>query len=193
MDLVVSEKRSLRNKIHPKKFALWVGCASITMMFAAFTSAYIVRQGAGNWLEFQLPSMFFVSAAVILLSSLSLHGAYYFFGKGNKRAYRGLLLGTFLLGLLFIVSQYLGWQEMVEIGVPLTTNPSGDFIYAISGVHAAHVLGGMAAIIVAIIHAFGLPFRVTATRKLRLEMTLTYWHFVDLLWIYLLVFFLLQQ
>jgi cytochrome c oxidase subunit 3 len=193
MDLVLSEKKSLRNKIHPKKFALWVGCASISMMFAAFTSAYIVRQGAGNWLEFELPSMFFWSAGVILASSATLHAAYHFFGKGNKRVYRALLITTLLLGLVFIATQYLGWQEMVAIGVPLTTNPSGDFIYAISGVHAAHVLGGVAALIVALIHAFGLPFRVTAKRKLRLEMTLTYWHFVDLLWIYLLVFFLLQQ
>lgn len=181
-----------RNKIHPKKFALWVGCASIMMMFAAFTSAYIVRQAAGNWLEFRLPDIFFVSTAIILLSSLTLHGSYLAFKRGNSALYRGLLAGTLILGLAFLVLQYQGWQAMTAIGVELTTNPSGSFVYVISGVHAAHILGGIAALSVALLHAFGLPFKVTKGRKLRFELTLTYWHFVDFLWVYLLLFFTLQ-
>jgi len=182
-----------RNKIHPVKFALWVACASITMMFAAFTSAYMVRQAAGNWVEFRLPNMFFVSTAVILLSSVTLHGAYIAFKKESKRLYQSLLILTLILGLGFVVLQYEGWQALAAIGVELTGNPSGSFVYVISGVHAAHVLGGVAALLVALIHAFALKFKVTDKRKLRLELTLTYWHFVDLLWIYLLVFFILQR
>ena len=194
MDSTVANQTGFgrRNRIHPRKFALIVACASLMMMFAAFTSAYIVRQAAGNWLEFRLPNMFYVSTIIMLLSSLSLHGSYLAFRKGNAPAYRWLLVLTFLLGFGFIISQYMGWQALVAIGIELTTNPSGSFVYVISGVHVAHVLGGVAALLVALLHAFTLPYKVTPKRKLRFEMTLIYWHFVDLLWVYLLLFFTLQ-
>jgi len=182
-----------RNKIHPRKFALLVACAGIMMMFAAFTSAYIVRQAAGNWLEFRLPDLFYLNTGVILLSSLSLHSSYLAFKRGNTRAYRLLLAATLVLGLAFLVLQYQGWQALAAIGVELTTNPSGSFVYVISGVHAAHILGGIAALMLALLHAFALPHRVTPARKLRFEMTVIYWHFVDFLWVYLLLFFTLQS
>ena len=189
--IVATEYR--RSKIHPKKFALGVACASILMMFAAFTSAYIVRQAAGNWLEFRLPDIFYINTLVILLSSAAVHGSYLAFKRGKSQAYRVLLVITLILGLAFLVLQYQGWLALTAIGVELTTNPSGSFVYVISGVHAAHILGGIAALLVAIIHAFALPHKVTPARKLRFEMTLIYWHFVDFLWVYLLVFFTLQQ
>lgn len=194
MDSVVANRQEItrRNKIHPKKFALIVACGSLMMMFAAFTSAYIVRQAAGNWLEFRLPNVFFVSTIILLTSSLALHGSYLSFKKGNAQAYRWLMVLSFVLGMGFVVSQYMGWQALVEIGVELTTNPSGSFVYVISGVHVAHVLGGIAALLVALLHAFTLPYKVTPKRKLRFEMTLIYWHFVDLLWVYLLLFFVMQ-
>ena len=181
-----------RSKIHPKKFALWVGCASMLMLFAAFTSAYIVRQAAGNWLEFRLPDIFYINTGVILLSSAALHGSYLAFKRGKTQAYRVLLIVTLILGVAFLALQYQGWQALTDIGVGLTTNPSGSFVYVISGVHAAHILGGIAALVVAIIHATALPHKVTKARKLRFELTSIYWHFVDFLWIYLLVFFTIQ-
>ena len=181
-----------RSKIHPKKFALYTACVSILMMFVAFTSAYIVRQAAGNWLEFSLPNVFYWSTLVILLSSLSLHASYLAFKRGQVARYRYLILVTFGLGLLFLVLQYQGWLAMQDIGVGLKTNPSGSFIYVISGVHAAHVLGGIAALAVAALHAFSLPYKLLPGRKLRFELTLTYWHFVDFLWVYLLLFFTFQ-
>ncbi|MBK8878779.1 MAG: cytochrome c oxidase subunit 3 [Haliscomenobacter sp.] len=182
-----------RNRIHPKKFALLLSCASIIMMFAGLTSAYMVRHAAGNWLEFQLPILFGINTGIILLSSLALHGAYRSFMLGKEKPYKGLLLAAFGLGLAFLVMQYLGWLKLQEIGVELNTNPSGSFVYAISGIHAAHVLGGVAALVVAVMHAFTLPFKKTAARKLRFELTLIYWHFVDLLWVYLYVFFVTQH
>ncbi len=181
-----------RNKIHPWKFALWLGCGSITMMFAAWTSAYVVRQAAGNWLEFKLPNIFFVNTAVLLLSSVAIHGSYLSFKREKEGLYKGLLVLATLLGLAFVALQYVGWAEMEKIGVPLRLNPSGDFIYVFTSFHAAHVLGGIAVLFVALTHAFALPFKPTAKRKLRFELTLTYWHFVDFLWIYLFSFFLLQ-
>lgn len=182
-----------KNKIHPQKFALLIACASLLMLFAAFTSAYIVRQAAGNWLEFELPGIFYFSTLVILFSSATLHASYYSFKKGHASLYKGLLVLTFALGLLFISMQYQGWVELKNMGVELTRNPSGDFVYVISGVHAAHILGGIAAILVAIIHAFSLKYKVSPKRKLRFEMTLIYWHFVDFLWVYLLLFFIYQR
>lgn len=182
-----------KSKIHPKKLALWVGCASITMMFAAFTSAYIVRQAAGNWLEFRLPDIFFFNTLVILLSSVTMHSAFLAFKNGKEKVYKSLLIVSLILGITFLVFQYQGWLALQAIGVELTTNPSGSFVYVISGVHAAHIIGGLAAIIVAILQAFSLKYKVTPVRKLRFELTLTYWHFVDFLWLYLLLFFVLQS
>jgi cytochrome c oxidase subunit 3 len=181
-----------RSKIHPKKFALFAGCASIVMMFVAFTSAYIVRQAAGNWLEFTLPSAFYISTAIILLSSASIHLSYVNFKRGNTKLYRYLLTATFVLGIAFIILQYQGWQQLTTKGVELTTNPSSSFIYVISALHAAHVLGGITALVVALIHAFALKHKVTPERKLRFELTYIYWHFVDFLWLYLLIFFAIQ-
>ena len=182
-----------RSKIHPKKFALFAACASMLMMFSGLTSAYIVRQSAGNWLEFQLPNIFFLNTIVILLSSVFLHYSYISYKNGNASNYKLFMLLGFFTGITFLVLQYFGWHEMVEIGVPLRTNPSGDFIYVISGIHAAHVVGGIGTLVVALIHAFSLNFQVTKTRKLRFELTLIYWHFVDFLWVYLLLFFVLQS
>lgn len=170
------------------KFGMWIAIGSIAMMFTALTSAYIVRQAAGNWLEFQLPNIFYLSTVVIVASSLTLHGSYLAFKREAEGMYKGLLLVTFLLAIAFIVLQYQGWLALVDLGVPLKTNPSGDFVYAISGIHAVHVIGGLGALIVGLLVAFSQPFRVTKARKLRFELKLIYWHFVDLLWVYLVIF-----
>ncbi|MCB0706388.1 MAG: cytochrome c oxidase subunit 3 [Saprospiraceae bacterium] len=193
MDVAVKTEEKGRNKIHPQKFALLAALAGIMMMFAAFTSAFVVRRAAGNWLEFRLPDMFFYNTGVILLSSLTMHSAYYFFKKGNVLLYRSLLVATLILGLTFVYLQYQGWVAMYDIGLPISGPVSGSFIYLISGVHAAHVLGGIAVLVVALLHAIVLPFKVTPRRKLRFEMSLIYWHFVDFLWVYLLIFFVLQS
>jgi cytochrome c oxidase subunit 3 len=182
-----------RNKIHPQKFALLVSCASVVMLFAALTSAYVVRQAAGNWLEFPMPVLFLYSTLTLIISSLTLYFSYKGFLAGNVNSYKYFLLLTFALGVLFIYLQYKGWMELVSMGVELGTNPSGSFLYVLSGLHAAHILGGLAAVFVAILHAFILPYEVSAKRKLRFEMTQIYWHFVDVLWIYLIVFLWLQQ
>ncbi|OAV44994.1 cytochrome oxidase subunit III [Lewinella sp. 4G2] len=181
------------NKIHPKKLALWVGLVSLVMMFTALTSAFIVRRAAGNWLEFSIPSIFYINTLVILGSSITLHAAYVAFKREAAAAYKFLLGITFILGIAFVVLQYVGWEDLAASGVPLKINPSGDFIYAISGLHALHVIGGIAILLVALIMAFILPLKATPARKLRLELTLTYWHFVDALWIYLIVFLSLQR
>lgn len=182
-----------RNKIHPLKLALWVALASIIMMFTALTSAYIVRQAGGNWLEFSLPNIFYWNTLVIVVSSLTLHGAYLSFKKGRESAYKSLMIATLILGIAFLWLQYLGWLDLTAAGVPLKTNPSGDFVYTISGLHGLHVVGGITVLLIGILVAFARPFRVTPMRKLRLELSLTYWHFVGGLWIYLIVFLSTQR
>jgi len=186
-------KNEMRNKIHAQKFALYISFASIVMMFIAFTSAYIVKQAAGNWLEFAIPSMFYISTVVILLSSITLHSSYKAFLAGKEGMYKTLLIVSLILGISFLVLQYHGWQDMFAVGVDLKGNVSGSFVYLITGVHALHIVGGIAAIIVAIVHAFTLKFRLTEKRKLRFELTLHYWHFVDFLWVYLFGFILLYR
>lgn len=182
-----------RSKIHQHKFALWVGIASIIMMFGAFTSAYIVRRASGNWFEFKLPDIFFLNTAVILLSSVTIQMSYKAFLSGAEKRYKGMLVATFILGIAFVILQYFGWQAMTSIGATFTVNPSSSFVYVISGLHAAHVLGGLAALTVAMAHAYILPYKPTPRRKLRFELVVQYWHFVDALWVYLIVFFMVQS
>lgn len=191
--MVTSTVYPNKNKIHPLKFALWLGLGSLIMMFGAFTSAYMVRQASGNWLEFKLPNQFVVSSVLIFISSLTIHFSFNSFKNGNEKAYKGLLILTFFLGMGFVISQYLGWLEMQNSGIDLKGNPSGSFVYLISGVHVLHVLAGITALMVALYHALSLKYFVTPKRLLRFELVVQYWHFVDILWIYLFVFFITQR
>lgn len=175
-------------KIHPQKFALWVAMAGIIMMFAALTSAYIVKQAAGNWLEFSMPVYFYFSTAAILLSSLFLHKSFTDYSNGNEKGYKTFLLLGFILGSAFVVLQYFGWEALYAMGVDMKGNPSGGFFYLITGLHVLHVLGGIAALIITLINAFSLKFKVTEKRKLRFDLVVNYWHFVDILWVYLFIF-----
>ena len=129
-----------RNRIHPKLFALWISFASIIMMFGALTSAYIVKSGAGDWLEYQLPKQFFVSTGVILLCSLTLHLSFSSFIKEKEGMYKSMLLVSFILGVSFVVIQYYGWQALYASGVDFKASISGSFMYLITGLHAVHIL-----------------------------------------------------
>ena len=182
-----------QSKIHPHKFALWISMASIMMMFGAFTSAYLVRQGAGNWLEFGLPDIFYISTLIILLSSLTLHASFINYKKEKEALFKNLLILTFVLGISFLVLQYYGWMHLFNMGIDLKGNPSGSFLYVITGIHALHIIGGIAALTVALLHAFTLKFKLTPKRKIRFELVIHYWHFIGLLWVYLFGFLLLSR
>jgi len=185
------EQKSRRG-IYAPLFALWTAMGSIVMMFGALTSAYLVRQAAGNWLEFRIPDVFYYSTIVILISSLALHGSYWAFRTGRETLYKALLPLALILGIVFIVMQYNGWNALYSIGVVLDGNPGGSFFYVISGIHAAHVIGGLFAITVAVMHAFTLTYKPTEKRRRRFQLVLHYWHFVDFLWLYLFLFLLIQ-
>ncbi len=182
-----------RSNINSQKFALWVAIAAMIMMFGSLTSAYVVRRAAGNWFEFKLPDLFFINTVVILLSSVTIQLSYRAFKQGKEQQYKGLLIATFVLGMAFVIMQYMGWEALNAIGATFTINPSSSFIYVISGLHAAHVLGGMLALTVALVHAYYLPFKATIRRQQRFELVVQYWHFVDVLWVYLIFFFTIQS
>lgn len=184
--MIVSTKQ--RDKIHPGKFTLWVAIASIIMMFAGLTSAYIVKSGQAGWEEVVTPRVFWYSTIAILLSSLTIQMALRAFKQRDMRQYRGLLAATTVLGLLFVYFQWAGFQWLWNHGVRLEGSGAGQFLYIIAGLHAIHVLGGIIALVVILIKAF---FGNTKNyNAVPVEIMSTYWHFVDLLWIYLLVFFI---
>ncbi|MEE9373236.1 MAG: cytochrome c oxidase subunit 3 [Saprospiraceae bacterium] len=190
--LTANNSANTHTRINPLKFALWLGMASILMMFAALTSAYLVRRAGGNWLEFSVPTIFYYSTLVLLFSSLCLHLGYSGYKKRNMLMYQGGVISAFVLGCIFLALQYQGWVELFSFGIDLKGNPSGSFLYVITGIHGLHILGGLAALVVGIINAFTLK-KFTKKRKVNIEITLQYWHFVDILWVYLLIFLIMSR
>ena len=180
--------------MHPKKFALWLFIVSILMIFAAMSSAYIVRKGDGNWLEFDLPQAFWTSSVIILLSSITIQWAHFSARKDNLGALKIAMGITFLLGLAFVVTQYIGWQDLQQRRIWLgggMSNPAGSFVYVMTGLHVFHLVTGIVFLMLILIAAF--RDEIHAKAMTRMDMCTTYWHFLDLLWIYLFVFLLLNK
>jgi cytochrome c oxidase subunit 3 len=177
------------NKLHPHKFTLWVGIGSILMMFAGLTSAYIVKRNQANWTSFDIPVMFWYSTAAMVLSSITLYLAGKAFRERDMARYRSLMLGTLILGIVFIVLQVLGFSQLWNSGLTLQKNVAYSFLYVIVGIHAAHVVGGVITLLVMAARAFSSKKRSYST--VPVELISTYWHFVDVLWIYLLIFLLM--
>ncbi len=178
-----------KNRIHPLKFVMWAGCASIVMMFAGLSSAYIVKRNQANWLTYDIPLVFWYSTAVIILSSIAIILSRKAFINREMKQYRAWLGLTTLLGITFVILQYFGFTELWENGITLTRNVSFSFLYIIVGLHALHVMGGVVALVIMYLKSF------SSKRKnyspISIELMNIYWHFVDLLWIYLLFFLVL--
>ncbi len=186
MNAVAMEQRK---KIHPHKFTLWVGIGSLVMMFAGLTSAYIVKRNQANWQTFDLPQLFWYSTVAIVLSSVTIYLAQQSFKRREMQKYRRLLVVTLILGVLFIVLQGMGFQQLWAKGITLQSSVSYSFLYVIVGLHAAHVLGGIIAMLVLFAKAFSSKKRIY--NSIPVELVSTYWHFVDVLWIYLLIFLMM--
>jgi cytochrome c oxidase subunit 3 len=188
MSLAVSENQ--RQKLHPHKFTLWVAIASILMMFAGLTSAFIVKSNLVGWRQIDMPRIFWASTVAILASSVTLQWALRSFRQRDMRLFRSLLMITFFLGVAFVVLQWVGFKELWDQQQVKFTGSTGagQFLYVIFGLHALHVIGGVITLLVLFIKAF---FGKTKNYSpVPVEVAATYWHFVDLLWIYLLVFFI---
>lgn len=178
--------------INPKKFVLWLLIVASVMLFAGFTSAYIVRRGEGNWEVFDLPSLFLVNTIIAVVSSLFMQLAYMAAKKNNSATLKIFLTTTTLLGLAFCLGQFYAYKELVANNVFFAfSNPSNSFVYVISGLHLAHVVGGLVFLMILLVQA--LMDKLGKNGLLYLNMCTTYWHFIGALWIYLYLFLYLYR
>jgi cytochrome c oxidase subunit 3 len=180
----------------PVRTGVWVGLATVAMMFAAFTSAAIVRQGASNdWHHIVLPRILYFNTAILVISSFTLE-----FARRKVLTYaRGAISsqiiplawlgGTLALGLIFVVGQFVAWSQLKAQGVYLQTSPTSSFFYVLTVIHAIHVFGGLGGLTRVILKTSGHVFTL---RRSTLDGTAYYWHFMGALWIYLLLLLYLK-
>jgi cytochrome c oxidase subunit III len=172
----------------PASTGIWVALASIAMTFAAFTSALIVRQSALDWHHLVLPRILYLNTVLLFGSSFALEVARRRMGflkgglKNQDASQARWLYVALFLGMLFVVGQYVAWAQLRSQGLYLATNPNSSFFYVLTAIHALHVLGGLGGLVRVI-------YRLNASilRKSTLDATAYYWHFMDALWVYLLV------
>jgi len=170
---------------------IWVGIFAITMSFAAFTSALFVRQGSGSdWTHIALPTILYANTLALLMSSATLQmarRAVATLRSVEPRAVRnglGWLGATLALGFVFVAGQYVAWRQLAAQGLYLATNPNSSFYYVLTAMHGLHVLAGIAALIFVMSR---LAAGKNALRRSTFEATATYWHFMGVLWLYLLI------
>ena len=206
MNITLSEKDILKDKteytgVHPQKFMLWVAMAAMSMFFAALTSALLVKKGDYRvWENFRLPTVFLFSTMTIITLSVCIHASLLSYRKAKFSRFRWLMFTSFLLGCLFLGLQLTGWHVLQQGGMTLTENLSGSFIYLITSAHGVHIIAGLAVMLVFLISAvrarndeiYELRNIINPKRQLNLELLVSYWHYVDAVWVYLYVFFYLN-
>lgn len=177
-------------RIHPHRFIMWIAIGSIVMMFAGMTSAYIVKKNQGNWLAIELPQVFWYSTAVILASSVTMFLANTALKAGKTSFYKTLITITAILGVAFISMQWDGFKDLETRGIALIgpqSNSASSFLFVITGLHMLHVLGGVIALIITFFRSFWV--QEDQINLVPTQIVATYWHFVDVLWIYLFIFY----
>ena len=174
------------------KLGVWVGSGGIVMVFAALTSALVVRSGlGGDWKAFDLPGVLWLSTAVLLLSSVSIEKAKRAMRDGLEAGLRRWLSVTAMLGACFLATQLAGWSELADRGIYIATNPSSSFFYVLTAGHGLHLFGGLLALTYVVFRVW----RATAwaTKEAAIEGTVLYWHFMDGLWVYLFALLLVWR
>ena len=189
-DIIERDLNSHRSK--SAKPMLWISMISMAMLFAGFTSAIIVSKGGNeNWIYFDIPIWFHISTIVIIISSFSMHLAKKFVEKNNNKLAFKFLLATIILGLLFTLSQFFVWESLVRSQVFFTGSEStaaSSFFYLIVAVHLFHLFGGIIAMIVTTVKTA--KNKYSSKDMLGVELCAIFWHFLDVLWVYLFLFFL---
>tara|TARA_B110000046_G_scaffold34578_1_gene37442 strand:+ start:2811 stop:3395 length:585 start_codon:yes stop_codon:yes gene_type:complete len=189
---VIFANRNFKLKsVNAKKFALWLFIVSICMLFAGLTSAYIVKKSDGRWLQFEMPDMFLYSTLVLVLSSVAMHWTYLKAKNNSLKEVKIGITGTAAIALAFFYMQYLSWIQLVAQDVFLVGNPSGSFVYIFSGLHLAHLVGGLVFLLVVFLDTMN--YKVHSKSMLAIEMCTTYWHFLGGLWIYLYLFLVMNN
>jgi cytochrome c oxidase subunit 3 len=168
-------------QVEASRSGIWVGIFAIIMSFAALTSALLVRQGSGEWSHIVIPSILYANTAALLLSSFTMEMSRRALARSaGVSAWIGI---TLLLGLSFVAGQYLAWRHLAAQGLYLATNPNSSFLYVFTGMHALHLLGGIAVLVYLLGRVIG---GHTSIRHHLLDNTAVYWHFMGGLWLYLL-------
>jgi cytochrome c oxidase subunit 3 len=177
------------NKEKASRMLMWLGIASMVIFFGGLTSAYIVRMNGGNWKEIGLPPAFYVSTALILFSSVTLNMALSAVKKGS--APTTMVFITFLLGIGFAVSQFLGWRALNHAGIYFTGKQSiasGQFLYVLTWAHLMHLIGGLLSLLYVSIKSARGGYSPESFNGIRVSAI--FWHFLDGLWVYLFLFLL---
>jgi cytochrome c oxidase subunit 3 len=168
---------------------LMVLLAAVVMFFAALTSAFIVRRGlSSDWEHTAMPRILFLTTTVLLASSAVLELARRALKAGRRESFNRLWTAGSILGILFLAGQYAAWLQLRAQGIYLATNPSSSFFYVLTAAHAVHLIGGVLALLYVSVQA--LRLRLGPGKRTAIDVTAMYWHFLDGLWIYLLILFL---
>lgn len=188
--MIMTTEEHKERAARSSKMILLFAIISMTMMFGGLTSAFIVSKSRVDWLkDFELPTVFYFSTIVIVGCSVAMHLAKKSIQKDNRKATSSYLLITLALGILFVVLQFVGFSNLIEMGY-YPTGPSSvittTFLYVIAFVHLLHLAGGLISLLIIIYNHFKQKYNSTQT--LGIELGAMYWHFLDLLWVCLFVF-----
>jgi cytochrome c oxidase subunit 3 len=167
------------------KLGLWLAMGSITMLFAAFTSAYIVRSTGSDWASLEAPPMLWLNTLVLVLSSVTMEYARRAFFRWQPLTFRKWIFVTAALGAFFLAGQLVVWSELSAQGIYLSSHPHSSFFYVLTAVHGVHLLAGV--LVLFYVLALAMRYRLTPGESSSPGLAATYWHFVDGLWLYLLV------
>lgn len=188
MEMTTQEHEA--RKARSYKLILLFAMVSMFMMFAGLTSAFVVSKSRADWLkDFQLPTPFFISTAIIILGSLTFHLAKKSIRKDDRNLTTLYLWSTLFLGVLFFYFQFQGFGQIVQSGYFFTGSQSSittTFLYVVTIVHLAHLFGGLISLLIIIYNHFKQKYNSSQT--LGIELGAMYWHFLDLLWVYLFLF-----
>jgi len=182
----------MEQKIKEKSYKqmLWFSMISMTMMFAGLTSAYVVSKNREDWVRFDLPQAFYTSTLLIILSSITFYLAKKFIKQNKNTITTSLLAITLLFGLGFVYFQFQGFKQLIDAGLYFTgkeSNVSSSFLYVITLAHLIHIFVGIIVLVVVLFQ--NIKNKYNSTNFLGLELGSIFWHFVDLLWVYLFLFF----
>ena len=182
-ELTVGRKKSA-------KPMLWVSMISMVMFFAGLTSAYVISMRRDDWVTFELPDAFYISTVLIILSSITISISQRLIKKSKRELSIAFLLITFALGIAFVWQQYAGFEDLRSAGLFFTgptSTVSTSFIIGITLMHALHVFAGIIVLLIVIYNHFN--YKYTSDDLLGFELGAIFWHFIDVLWIYLFFFF----
>jgi cytochrome c oxidase subunit 3 len=191
-EIKIVEEAKKPYAMHPKKFAMWLFIATVCMLFAAWTSAYLVKRAETGWAEIELPGQFYINSVIIVISSLTMFWAQWSARRDSLEMVKLALSITTVLGIAFLFGQWIAWTKLVALNEHFSGgNVSHSFLYVLTGIHGLHIVGGVVFLIIVLISTF--KYRVHSKNMVKIEMCSTYWHFLGVLWLYLFVFLLLNK